>query len=40
MQEKDLRRFIKTTEKMMLPQKVAATTQGAIDVLECKLSLK
>jgi hypothetical protein len=28
-QEKDLRRFIKTTEKMVLPQKVAATTQGS-----------
>jgi len=29
MQEKDLRRFIKITEKMVLPPKVAATTQGS-----------
>jgi hypothetical protein len=40
MQLKDLRRFIKTTEKMVVPAKVASTTQGSAMLRRLPLGLQ
>jgi len=40
MQSKDLRRFIKTTEKMIVPAKVASTTQGSALLRKLPLRLQ
>jgi hypothetical protein len=40
MQTKDLRRYIKTTEKMVLPAKVASTTQGSALLRKLPLRLQ
>ncbi|UCB60978.1 MAG: hypothetical protein JSW72_02665, partial [Candidatus Bathyarchaeota archaeon] len=40
MQAKDLRRYIKTTEKMVVPAKVASTTQGSALLRKLPLRLQ
>jgi hypothetical protein len=40
MQTKDLRRLIKTTEKMVVPSKVASTTQGSVMLRKLPLGLQ
>jgi hypothetical protein len=40
MQVKDLRRYIKTTEKMVVPAKVASTTQGSAILRKLPLALQ
>jgi len=40
MQVKDLRRYIKTTEKMVVPEKVASTTQGSALLRKLPLGLQ
>ena len=40
MQVKDLRRYIKTTEKMVVPEKVASTTQGSAMLRKLPLGLQ